>query len=73
MLALKKLAEEVNYKAELIESVDNVNNRQKYVIAQKVIKKYGEDLTGKTFAVWGLSFKPETDGMREAPATLLKN
>ena len=68
VLALKKLAEEVNYKAELIESVDNVNNRQKYVIAQKVIKEYGEDLTGKTFAVWGLSFKPETDDMREAPA-----
>jgi len=68
VLALKKLAEEVNYKAELIESVDNVNNRQKYVIAQKVIKKYGEDLIGKTFAVWGLSFKPETDDMREAPA-----
>lgn len=68
VLALKKLAEEVNYKAELIESVNNVNNRQKYVIAQKVIKKYGEDLIGKTFAVWGLSFKPETDDMREAPA-----
>jgi len=68
VLALKKLAEEVNYKAELIESVNNVNNRQKYVIAQKVIKEYGEDLTGKTFAVWGLSFKPETDDMREAPA-----
>ena len=45
VLALKKLAEEVNYKAELIESVDNVNNRQKYGIAQKVIKKYGEDLS----------------------------
>ena len=68
VLALKKLAEEVNYKAELIESVDNVNNRQKYVIAQKVVRKYGEDLSGKTFAVWGLSFKPETDDMREAPA-----
>ena len=68
VLALKKLAEEVNYKAELIESVNNVNNRQKYVIAQKVIKEYGEDLTGKTFAVWGISFKPETDDMREAPA-----
>ncbi|MDO4880109.1 MAG: UDP-glucose/GDP-mannose dehydrogenase family protein [Capnocytophaga sp.] len=68
VLALKKLAEEVNYKAELIESVDNVNNRQKYVIAQKIMKKYGENLSGKTFAVWGLSFKPETDDMREAPA-----
>jgi len=68
VLALKKLAEEVDYKAELIESVDNVNNRQKIVIAQKVVAKYGEDLSGKTFAVWGLSFKPETDDMREAPA-----
>ncbi|CEN52829.1 UDP-glucose dehydrogenase family protein [Capnocytophaga canis] len=68
VLALKKLAEEVQYDAELIQSVDNVNNRQKFVIAQKVIKKYGEDLSGKTFAVWGLSFKPETDDMREAPA-----
>ena len=68
VLALKKLAEEVNYKAKLIEAVDDVNNRQKYVIAQKVIAHYGEDLSGKTFAVWGLSFKPETDDMREAPA-----
>ena len=68
VLALKKLAEEVDYKAELIESVDNVNNRQKIVIAQKVVAKYGEDLSGRTFAVWGLSFKPETDDMREAPA-----
>ena len=68
VLALKKLAEEVDYKAELIESVDNVNNRQKIVIAQKVVDKYGEDLSGRTFAVWGLSFKPETDDMREAPA-----
>jgi nucleotide sugar dehydrogenase len=68
ILALKKLAEEVDYKAELIESVDNVNNRQKLLIAEKVIKKYGKDLTGRTFAIWGLAFKPETDDMREAPA-----
>lgn len=68
VLALKKLAEEVNYKAELIESVDNVNNRQKLLIAEKVIKKYGKDLKGRTFAIWGLAFKPETDDMREAPA-----
>ena len=68
VLALKRLAEEVNYKAELIESVDNVNNRQKFLIAEKVIKKYGKDLKGCTFAIWGLAFKPETDDMREAPA-----
>ena len=68
VLALKRLAEEVNYKAELIESVDNVNNRQKFLIAEKVIKKYGKDLKGRTFAIWGLAFKPETDDMREAPS-----
>lgn len=68
VLALNRLAKEVGYDAELIQSVDNVNNRQKYVIAEKVIKKYGEDLSNRTFAIWGLSFKPETDDMREAPA-----
>lgn len=68
VLALKKLSEEVGYNAELITAVDNVNNRQKYIIAQKIIKKYGNDLSDKTFAIWGLSFKPETDDMREAPA-----
>ncbi|VEJ19442.1 UDP-glucose dehydrogenase family protein [Capnocytophaga canimorsus] len=68
VLALKKLAEEVEYNAELIQSVDNVNNRQKVVIAEKIIKKYGENLSGKAFAIWGLAFKPETDDMREAPA-----
>lgn len=68
VLALKKLAEEVEYNAELINAVDNVNNRQKMIISDKIIKKYGEDLSGKTFGIWGLSFKPETDDMREAPS-----
>lgn len=68
VLALKKTAQEVGYKAQLIEAVDDVNNRQKFVIAQKIIQKYGEDLSGKTFGIWGLSFKPETDDMREAPS-----
>ena len=66
--ALKKTAEEHGYKAELIKSVEDVNNRQKLVIAKKVIDRFGEDLMGKTFAGWGLAFKPETDDMREAPA-----
>lgn len=71
--ALKKIAEEHNYKAQLIESVEDVNNRQKFVISNKVIQKYGEDLTGKVFAVWGLAFKPGTDDMREAPAIYVIN
>tara|TARA_R110002167_G_scaffold129337_12_gene312222 strand:+ start:1951 stop:3288 length:1338 start_codon:yes stop_codon:yes gene_type:complete len=66
--ALKKTAEEHGYTASLITSVEDVNDRQKLVIANKVIKRFGEDLKGKTFAVWGLAFKPETDDMREAPA-----
>lgn len=66
--ALKKIAEEKGYHATLISSVENVNNNQKLVIANKVIQHFGEDLTGKTFALWGLAFKPGTDDMREAPA-----
>ncbi len=66
--ALKKIAEEYNYKAQLITSVEEVNNRQKFVIAEKIVKRFGEDLSGKTFGLWGLAFKPGTDDMREAPA-----
>ncbi|AZQ58467.1 UDP-glucose/GDP-mannose dehydrogenase family protein [Maribacter sp. MJ134] len=66
--ALKKTAEEHGYEAKLIKSVEDVNNKQKFVISNKVINKFGENLNEKTFAVWGLAFKPETDDMREAPA-----
>ncbi|UII76117.1 UDP-glucose/GDP-mannose dehydrogenase family protein [Flagellimonas sp. HMM57] len=66
--ALKKTAEENGYNANLIKAVEDVNDKQKLVIANKVLHKYGENLSGKTFAIWGLAFKPETDDMREAPA-----
>ena len=66
--ALKKIAEDKGYKAKLITSVEDVNDRQKLVIADKVVKHFGEDLNGKIFALWGLAFKPGTDDMREAPA-----
>ena len=52
----------------MIASVEDVNDRQKMVIANKVVNRFGNDLIGKTFAVWGLAFKPGTDDMREAPA-----
>ena len=52
----------------IAEAVEDVNNRQKFLISDRVVQKYGEDLSGKTFALWGLSFKPETDDMREAPS-----
>jgi UDPglucose 6-dehydrogenase len=64
--ALKKTAEEYGYHAQLIKAVEDVNNRQKILIVNKIIERFGEDLTGKTFALWGLAFKPGTDDMREA-------
>ena len=66
--ALRKTALENGYDARLIGAVEAVNESQKMVIAKKVVTRFGEDLSGKTFAVWGLAFKPETDDMREAPA-----
>ncbi|CAM1348128.1 UDP-glucose dehydrogenase family protein [Tenacibaculum insulae] len=66
--ALKKIAEENGYEAKLITSVEEVNDRQKFVIANKITKRFGEDLSGMTFGLWGLAFKPGTDDMREAPA-----
>ena len=66
--ALKKIAEDHNYTPKLITSVEEVNDAQKLVISEKIVKKYGTDLSGKVFAVWGLAFKPGTDDMREAPA-----
>ena len=66
--ALKKIAEEHAYDATLITAVENVNNRQKFIVSNKVIKRFGENLSGKVFGIWGLSFKPGTDDMREAPA-----
>ncbi len=66
--ALKRLAQEKGYEAQLIGAVEDVNDRQKFVVVQKILKKYGDDLKGKVFAIWGLAFKPQTDDMREAPA-----
>ena len=66
--ALTKIAKENGYTAELITAVEDVNDAQKLVIAQKIVKRFGDDLTGLTFGIWGLAFKPGTDDMREAPS-----
>ena len=66
--ALTKIAKENGYTAKLITAVEKVNDAQKLVIAQKITTRFGEDLTGFTFGIWGLAFKPGTDDMREAPA-----
>ena len=54
--------------AVILEGVEKVNAAQKKVLLRRVVERFGEDLSGRTFAVWGLSFKPETDDMREAPS-----
>ncbi|MCI4625284.1 MAG: UDP-glucose/GDP-mannose dehydrogenase family protein [Candidatus Magnetoovum sp. WYHC-5] len=64
--ALQKLALEHNYHPKIITAIEEVNEKQKLVIFDKIIGRFGNDLTGLTFAIWGLSFKPETDDMREA-------
>lgn len=57
----------------IIKSADETNKQQRQLFINKIIAKFGEDLTGKTFAVWGLAFKPKTDDMREAPAITIIN
>ena len=71
--ALIRSAGEYDFDAKLLRAVEDVNHAQKHVLADKVKERFGEDLTGRTFAVWGLSFKPDTDDMREASAITIIN
>jgi UDPglucose 6-dehydrogenase len=71
--ALIKTANDKGYHPALIASVDGVNKRQKKVIVEKIVKRFGKNLTGMTFALWGLSFKPETDDMRYAASIVVVN
>lgn len=57
----------------IIKSADDTNKKQRKLFVDKIINKFGEDLNGKTFAVWGLAFKPKTNDMREAPAITIIN
>jgi UDPglucose 6-dehydrogenase len=66
--ALAQTANEHNYDFRIVKTVMDVNDRQKTMLGKKIKSYYGNDLQGKTFAVWGLAFKPETDDIREAPA-----
>ena len=66
--ALVKSGREADYSFEIINSVLDVNHRQKYVLAEKVKNYFGDELKGKKLALWGLAFKPDTDDIREAPA-----
>jgi UDPglucose 6-dehydrogenase len=66
--ALVRSANEVKYQARILESVEAVNNSQKSFLTAKLRKHFGDKLAGRTFALWGLAFKPNTDDMRAAPA-----
>ena len=66
--ALIHLSKEAGYNPQLLNSVENVNRFQKNILSKKLKDKMGQDFSGKTFAVWGLAFKPGTDDMREAPS-----
>lgn len=71
--ALIRMAQEVDFQPELLLSVETRNRAQKKWFARHLDKRFGPDLSGRTFGVWGLAFKPGTDDMREAPAkTLLR-
>lgn len=69
--ALIKTAEEHGYDMQILKAVESVNHRQKEVLFQKLMKAFNGRIEGKTIAMWGLAFKPETDDMREAPALIL--
>ncbi len=71
--ALAKTAKDFGYTPKILDAVEEVNYAQKKVISDKVIARFGENLEGKTFGVWGLSFKPETDDMREASSITIIN
>jgi len=69
--ALARTAKGAGYEAKLLNAVEDVNDAQKTVLFDKISHHFGGKLEGKTFALWGLSFKPNTDDMREAPARVL--
>lgn len=69
--ALINTAKKLGHSMEILEAVENVNERQKNILFDKLMKYYNGDIKGKTIAIWGLAFKPKTDDMREAPSLVL--
>jgi UDPglucose 6-dehydrogenase len=69
--ALIRSAHEVGHEAEMLKAVESVNDRQKGVLVDKMRRHFGDGIKGRTIALWGLAFKPNTDDMREAPSRTL--
>lgn len=66
--ALIRTSSDAGYETKILQAVEDVNVRQKYLIPEKIVKRFGENLEGRTFGVWGLAFKPDTDDMRQSAA-----
>ena len=69
--ALYKTAKDYDYEFDILKSVMQVNQRQREIFLRRILNKFNQDVKNKTFAVWGLSFKPNTDDIREAPAIFI--
>jgi UDPglucose 6-dehydrogenase len=69
--ALRRTAQDHDFELKVLDAVEAVNERQKLVIEGKIATRFGENLSGKRIALWGLAFKPNTDDMREAPSRVL--
>ncbi len=69
--ALVRTAQDHGHRLQILEAVEAVNKTQKHVLVDKIVARYGADLSGRRFAVWGLAFKPNTDDMREAPSRVV--
>lgn len=71
--ALIKTAGGAECDCDLIKAADNINKKQRKIFIDKILERFGQDLNNKTFAIWGLAFKPKTNDMREAPAITIIN
>ena len=71
VMALIHMGEENGVELRIVRAVKQANDRQKEVLAEKIVRRFGADLSGRRFALWGLAFKPNTDDMREAPSRVL--
>ncbi|HLQ14044.1 MAG TPA: UDP-glucose/GDP-mannose dehydrogenase family protein [Steroidobacteraceae bacterium] len=69
--ALIRSAKDVGFKAQILQAVEAVNERQKSILVRKLLRAFGGSLAGRTLALWGLAFKPNTDDMREAPSRVI--
>lgn len=69
--ALVRTAAEYGQQLKVLQAVEDVNDLQKSVLVDKIVRRFGEDLSGLTFALWGLAFKPNTDDMRAAPSRII--